>query len=79
MYLFTMMTIAGSLVDLYFLSDGFLFALIYIWGKIKPFNRVNLILGLNMESKSFLMQVAISHGSTSDSLCFWDKVSSIWS
>lgn len=55
MYLFTMMAFAGSLVDLYFISDGFLFALIYIWCKIKPFNRVNLMLGISMESKSFII------------------------
>lgn len=45
-----MMTLFASLVDLYFITDGFLFGLLYIWCKVKPFNRVTLIFGISMES-----------------------------
>jgi hypothetical protein len=50
MYIFVMMTLAASFIDLYFINDGYFFALIIIWCRLKPFSRVNFFLGINMES-----------------------------
>ena len=78
-YLFCMMTLFASLVDLYFITDGFLFGLLYIWCKVKPFNRVTLIFGISMESNDQNIQAATSRGFIQDLQYSLDKVLSIWS
>jgi hypothetical protein len=57
-----MMTIVGSIFDLYFITDGFLFALIYIWCKVKPFRELELMMGIRMQSNSILTKAVISLG-----------------
>lgn len=74
-YIFMMMTIVGGILDLYFITDGFLFALIYVWCKVKPFQRVTLMLGISMQSNFNSIQVDTSHGFTQESQCFWGKAS----
>lgn len=40
----------GSIFDIYFLNDTFLFGLIYVWCKVKPFQRVGFLFGIEMDS-----------------------------
>lgn len=46
-YIYVMMIGFASLVEVYFICDGFIFALIVIWGKLKPFREVRLFFGLS--------------------------------
>jgi len=44
------MIICASFIDLYFIADGFLFAIIYIWCKTKPFQVLNFMMGITLTS-----------------------------
>ena len=45
-----MLTIFGALINVYFLSDGLVMALIYVWAKHKPFSYIVLIFEIDISS-----------------------------
>ena len=49
-YIFIMLTIFGALINVYFLSDGLVMALIYVWAKHKPFSYIVLIFEIDISS-----------------------------
>ena len=54
-------TIIGSIFDLYFFTDVFLMALIYIWCKRLPHEEIRILFGLVVKSTFDLMQLGTSH------------------
>lgn len=50
-YIFCMMILAASFFDLFFIADGFMFALIYVWCRKKPFQQISFFFDISLTSR----------------------------
>jgi len=52
---FILMLIIASLYDLYFLSQGFLFAILYVNSQLKPFLEIKVVFNSNIPGNCLFM------------------------
>ena len=60
----TLLVLISSIYDLYFLNDAFLFSLLFVGSRLKPFLMIKMVFGIDLEGKTHLIQPNGSSGST---------------